>query len=60
MLVCDICLMWLCVVVCVVLSGVFVYACGCGVCVLLMCPCVGCEDCVMSYGVLLLAWCLCL
>ena len=43
---------------CVVLSGVFVYVCDCGLCVLLVC--VACEDCVMLYGVLLLEWCLCL
>ena len=47
-------------VVCVVLSGVFVYVCDCGVCVLLMCLCVVCEDRVMLYGVLLLEWRLCL
>ena len=46
------------VCLCVVLSGVFVYVCLCGVWVLRMCLCVGCKDCVMSYGVLL-EWCLC-
>ena len=34
--------------------------CDCGVCVLLMCLGVVCEDCVMMYGVVLLEWCLCL
>ena len=43
----------------VVLSGVFVYVCGCAVCDLRMCLCVVCEACVMLYGVLL-EWCSCL
>ena len=56
-LVCD--LVNVCVFVCVVLPGVFVYVCDCGVCVLLMCLCAVCEACAMLHGVLM-EWCLCL
>ena len=47
------------VFMCLVLSGVFVYVCDCGVCKLRTGLCAVCEDCVMLYGVLL-EWCLCL
>ena len=57
-LVCDIFNAFVCL--CVVLSGVFAYVCEYGICVLRVCLCVVCEDCVILYGVLLLEWCLCL
>ena len=56
-LACDMFNVFVCL--CVVLSGVFVYVCDCGLRGLLMCLCVVCEDCVMLHVVMLLEWCLC-
>ena len=46
-----------CVFVCVALPGVSVHVRDCGVCVLRVCLCVVCKDCVVLYGVLF-EWCL--